>query len=65
MQTTSKAFVPIKGVTTIGRAGGTSGGSCRLTVPLEIINHLGLKYGDHLTSYVDDAGRIVFEVLKR
>lgn len=58
----SKAFEPKKGVTKIGSAGGTAGGSLRATVPEEIVAHLSLKKGDYLSASVDDRGRIVFEV---
>ena len=61
----SLAFVPVKGITTIGRAGGDFGRSARVTIPKEIMDHLGLKKGDHLSASVDDQGRIVFERLIR
>jgi hypothetical protein len=59
----TKEFYPIKGVTVIGTAGGPAGGSARLTICKEIMDHLGMKPGDHLSSHVDAQGRIVFERL--
>jgi AbrB family looped-hinge helix DNA binding protein len=60
----SKTFHPVKGVVIIGVAGGSKGGSARVTIPQEIMEHLGLKPGDALESSVDENGRIIFEVKK-
>lgn len=58
----SLAFVPIRGITTIGRSGGGKGRSARITVPKEIMDHLNLKTGDNLSAFVNEQGHIVFEV---
>lgn len=58
----SLAFVPIRGITTIGRSGGGKGRSARITVPKEIMAHLSLKTGDNLSAFVNEEGQIVFEV---
>ena len=57
----SKAFVPVKKVTTISMIGK----SLLTVIPKEITNKIGLKKGDNLSASVDEAGRIVFEVLKK